>query len=84
MVERVFWIPIILFHGEYIYFHSLFNTERPIKPVPAMQKTSNVSLEVLQETDNLTANHFSCAVHVETCKHRSVANAVMLLCHIVP
>lgn len=31
MVEKVFWIPIFLFHGEYIYFHSLFNTQQPEK-----------------------------------------------------
>lgn len=48
------------------------------KPVTAMQMISNVPLEVLQETGNLTVNHFFHATQAQICKHRSVANAVTL------
>lgn len=31
MVEKVLWIQIILFHGEYIYFLSSFNHSTVLK-----------------------------------------------------
>lgn len=43
-----------------------------------MQMISDFSLEVLQETGNLTLNYFSHVMQVQMHKHRSVANTITL------